>query len=57
MEKIWKFIKDEDGLEVVEYAIILGLIIVGVIGTVAAIGIWVDARFTALQTGLETAAP
>jgi pilus assembly protein Flp/PilA len=52
MEKIWKFIKDEDGLEVVEYAIILGLIVVGVIATVVGIGLWVNGRFTQLNSEL-----
>ena len=52
MEKIINFIKDEDGLEVVEYAIILGLIVVGVIATVGLIGIWVSDRFEQLQANL-----
>jgi Flp pilus assembly pilin Flp len=52
MNTIARFIKEEDGLETVEYAIITGLIVVGVIATVASIGAWVDARFTALDTGL-----
>jgi pilus assembly protein Flp/PilA len=57
MKKIWNFIKDEDGLEVVEYAIILGLIVVGVITTVGLIGTWVGARFTELEAQLQAEAP
>ena len=54
MEMLKRFIKDDRGLETVEYAIIAGLIVVGVIATVTSIGIWVNAKFTALNTGLGT---
>jgi pilus assembly protein Flp/PilA len=47
-----KFWRDEEGLETVEYAIIAGLIVVGVIATVVSIGLWVNAKFTALNAGL-----
>ena len=50
MEKIWDFIKDEDGLETVEYAIILGLIVGGVILLVATLGTWVKAQFQSVVT-------
>ncbi len=52
MEMLKRFIKDDRGLETVEYAIIAGLIVVGVIATVTSIGVWVDAKFTQLDTGL-----
>ena len=38
MEMVKRFIKDEQGLETVEYAIILGLIVVATITFVLAIG-------------------
>ena len=47
-----KFVKDEKGLETVEYAIIAGLIVVGTIATIVSIGGWVNAKFNALNTGL-----
>ena len=47
-----KFVKDERGLETVEYAIIAGLIVVGTIATVVSIGVWVQGKFEALNTGL-----
>ena len=50
MKKIWNFIKDEDGLETVEYAIILGLIVGGVIGLVIWLGGWVLQQFQQVQT-------
>ena len=51
-----KFVKDERGLETVEYAIIAGLIVVGTIVTIASIGTWVSAKFTELENGLENPA-
>jgi pilus assembly protein Flp/PilA len=50
MEKIWKFIKDEEGLETVEYAIILGLIVAGTIGLIITLGGWVNEQFTDVVT-------
>jgi Flp pilus assembly pilin Flp len=47
-----RFVNEERGLETVEYAIIAGLIVVGVIATVASIGTWVNARFNELLTAL-----
>ena len=52
MEMLKRFITDERGLETVEYAIIAGLIVVGVIATVVSIGSWVAIQFSALNTGL-----
>lgn len=47
-----KFFSDEKGLETVEYAIITGLIVVGVITTIGLIGTWVNQQFTDLEAGL-----
>ncbi len=52
MSLIKSFIRDEKGLETVEYAIIAGLIVVGTIAVVASIGTWVYNQFNALDTGL-----
>lgn len=51
-----RFVKDERGLETVEYAIIAGLIVVGTIATIATIGVWVKAKFDALEGALNPAA-
>ncbi len=48
-----RFFSDEKGLETVEYAIIAGLIVVGVISTVGLIGAWVNTKFNALLTDLQ----
>lgn len=40
-----KFRKDEQGVEVVEYAIILGIIVVVSLGAIIFIGIWARSQF------------
>jgi len=52
IKRLWS---DERGLETVEYAIITGLIVVGVIATIASIGTWVASKFETLDTELATA--
>ncbi len=55
---VQKFVNDERGLETVEYAIILGLIVVGTIGLVVAIGGWVHDKFATTATEIgATVAP
>jgi len=56
MCQIKRFINDESGLETVEYAIILGLVVAGTIGLVAAIGAWVQGRFQATADAIGAAA-
>ena len=43
---------EEEGLETIEYAIISGIIVVGVLATLVSIGTWVQGKFTTLNTGL-----
>jgi Flp pilus assembly pilin Flp len=47
MEEFWNFLRDEDGLETVEFALILGLILSGTIGLLIALGLWAQAQFQA----------
>jgi pilus assembly protein Flp/PilA len=47
-----RFLSDDQGLETVEYAIIAGLVVAGLVAIVAAIGVWVNTRFQNLQTSL-----
>lgn len=47
-----RFIREESGLEAVEYAILLGLMVVGILAAVTAIGIWVAGVYQAAQAGL-----
>ena len=53
MKLIKRFFSDERGLETVEYAIIVGLIVAGLIAVIAAIGVWVKAQFDDLQTDIN----
>jgi Flp pilus assembly pilin Flp len=48
LETIRRFARDEKGLETVEYAIILGIIVVATIGLITQIGGWVNAQFQGL---------
>jgi Flp pilus assembly pilin Flp len=55
MKKLMAFLRDEDGLETVEYAIILGLVVAGTIGLVTSIGGWSNAQFARVQGELPGA--
>ncbi len=46
MERVKKFIRDEQGLEAVEYAVILGFIVVGSLGLICALGLWASRQFS-----------
>ena len=52
MNLIKKFVSNDEGLETVEYAIIVGLIVAGLIVLIAAIGAWVNLQFSNLKTDL-----
>ncbi len=45
-----RFLSDDRGLETVEYAIIAGMIVTGLIAVVVAIGTWVKGEFDELKT-------
>jgi Flp pilus assembly pilin Flp len=45
MKTIKRFVKDERGLETVEYAIILGLIVAATISLIVLLGNWVKNQF------------
>lgn len=47
-----KLVKDEQGGEVLEYALIAGLIVVAAIAVITAVGTKVLARWTALNSSL-----
>ena len=54
MNTTQKFLKDERGLETVEYAIILGLIVAGTIGLILTLGNWVRTQFSTVTGALPT---
>ena len=45
-----KFLSAEDGVETVEYGIIVGLIVAGALAAISALSFWVNNAFTAFQT-------
>ena len=57
MKKIWKFIKDEDGLETPEYAVMGALIIVGLVAAVLALRDEIINTFNAMQTAVSGTTP
>ncbi len=52
-----RFIANEEGLETVEYAVIAGLIVLGVIATVTAVVIALQTRFSEIEAAINTATP
>ena len=57
MKMVKRFVKDERGLETVEYAIILGLIVAATIGLVIALGNWVALQFQTVGNDLPDYVP
>jgi pilus assembly protein Flp/PilA len=53
LQLLKRFVREEEGLETVEYAIIAGLIVVGIVTTIGQIGQWVGDKFNELNTDLQ----
>jgi Flp pilus assembly pilin Flp len=47
-----KFVTDQRGTETVEWGIMAGLIVAGLVTTVGLIGTWVHTKFTGLKSDL-----
>jgi Flp pilus assembly pilin Flp len=45
MKRVIRFLKEEDGLESVEYALLAVIIALGIIGGVTALSGWIDFSF------------
>jgi pilus assembly protein Flp/PilA len=43
---------DEDGAALIEYTVLIGLMLVGVVATITLVGTWVGGQWTALQTAV-----
>jgi len=52
-----RFIADERGTETVEWGIMAGLIVAGLVLVVAAIGTWVNGKMSTLRDDLESTTP
>ena len=52
MQTLQRFLADDRGLETVEYAIITGLIVTGLVAVVAALGTWIKGEFDSLKSNV-----
>jgi pilus assembly protein Flp/PilA len=57
MKKIWNFIKDEDGLELTEYAVIGAMIVLAIIVAITALSTQIGNAFQALADLIAANAP
>ena len=46
------FAREEDGVALIEYTVLLGIIVATVIVTVGLVGTWVDGRWTTFEAAL-----
>jgi pilus assembly protein Flp/PilA len=51
-ELLGRLKKDEGGAALIEYTVLLGILLVGVIATIGLVGAWVTGQWTALQAAL-----
>ena len=54
-EMIWNFIKEEDGLELSEYAIMGALIVIGLVAAITALNAAIDGGFRAIAAEITNA--
>jgi pilus assembly protein Flp/PilA len=52
IEKLPLLTRDEDGAALIEYTVLIGLMLVGVIATITLVGTWVGGEWTALNTAV-----
>jgi pilus assembly protein Flp/PilA len=55
-QKAMRFIADEEGASAVEYALLVGLIAVAIVGAVTALGTKISTMFTNVSNTLPTGA-
>jgi pilus assembly protein Flp/PilA len=57
MEKMWtlikKFVKEEEGMEMVEYAVVAALVIIAAVGVWATLGQEIVTRMQAVITAMQ----
>jgi len=44
--------REEDGAALIEYTVLIGLMLVGVVATITLVGTWVSGQWTTLQGAL-----
>ena len=47
-----KLRKDQDGAAMIEYTVLLGIMMVGVLSTVGLVGTWISGQWTTVQVQL-----
>jgi pilus assembly protein Flp/PilA len=52
MSLIGRLRRDEDGAALVEYTVLLGILLVGVIVTIGLIGTWISGKWQELATAI-----
>lgn len=55
MQMLWNFLKDEEGLELVEYAVMLALIVVAIIVVISALSGEIETAFSKVTTKINEA--
>jgi pilus assembly protein Flp/PilA len=48
-----KLSRDEEGAALIEYTVLLGILVVAVIAIIVAVGQWVNAQWSALNTSIN----
>jgi pilus assembly protein Flp/PilA len=44
---------DEDGAALIEYTVLLAILLVAVIGVISAVGTWINAKWTTLNSTIQ----
>jgi len=52
-ELIRKLKKDDEGAALIEYTVLLGILLVAVISIIIAVGVWVNGKWSALNTAIN----
>lgn len=52
--RLWK---DQQGASLLEYSVLIGLIVAGVVATITAVGAWTSGRWDFLKTTLDATPP
>jgi pilus assembly protein Flp/PilA len=52
MKLVQRLNRDEDGASLIEYTVLLAIILIAVIGIIAAVGGWINNKWSALNSTL-----
>jgi pilus assembly protein Flp/PilA len=52
LRSVRKLGRDEEGAALIEYTVLLGILLVGVIATIGLVGTWITGQWTGLQGAL-----